>query len=262
MSSPTPFQSQFPHLARKPGPPGTGGGKTLVPLVVVGGGILVLGALGAAVGVWMVLSAPQFVPEELWEEQLAFVIESSVLPPGEDAAVLKEARRLARACKPAKMSAAQLEEVLTALQESPVFVLLDVGGIERDIVSASGLSQAEKEQGRRTVRRAARGVHAGKIPSREFYGALPAGHFYPTLLTVALSEDELMEYDNQFFDNQFFDDQFTGEPPPASDGDVRSALARLAALAEKAGVPDEPWMFDVSDEFATAVSGALAVARP
>jgi hypothetical protein len=155
------------------------------------------------------------------------------------------------------MSAAQLEEVLTALQESPVFVLLDVGGIERDIVSASGLSQAEKEQGRRTVRRAARAVHAGKIPSGEFYGALPAGHFYPTLLAVALSEDELMEYNNQFID-----DQFTGEPPPASDGDVRSALARLAALAEKAGVPDEPWMFDVSDEFAKAVSGALAVARP
>jgi hypothetical protein len=41
--------------------------------------------------------------------------------------------------------------------------------------------------------------------------------------------------------------------------DVRTAIARLQALADEAAIPDEHWTFDVSDEFAAAVNKALAV---
>jgi hypothetical protein len=250
MSSPTPFRSLLDRPSHPSEPAKAGGGKLLATLAIVGGGLLLLAAVGAAAGLWLVLSGPRFVPEELWEEQLLFVIEASVLPPGESDQILQEVRRLSQACEPRKMSSAQLEEVLTTLQQSPVFVLLDVGGIERDIVSASGLTDAEKEQARLAVRRAARGVQAGRIASGDFYAALPAGYFFPTQVAVALSDEDLWDYNSQF----------ESEPPPASDADVRAALLRLKTLADQAQVSGEPWTFDVGDEFAKAVSGALAVA--
>jgi hypothetical protein len=251
VSSPTAFQQQFPHLPRKEERAGASNTSVLITLALLGGSVLAIGLICVVAAVWFSLSRSAFVPEELWEEHLAWVIETSVLPRGEEAAVLKEVKRLADACGPEKITGDQHEEVLAALEESPVFLLLDVGGIERDVVSASGLSRTDKEQGKRTVRRAARGVHAGKTSVDEFYAALPPGLFYRTRLTVALTEEALDE----------FSAQFAAAALPASDDDVRAALNRLDELADKAGMPDENWKFDISDEFARAVSAALAKAN-
>jgi hypothetical protein len=126
----------------------------LPTLLVLGAGVLLLLVIGAAAGAWLVMSSPGFgyEAEEFWEEQLAWVVESSVLPRGEQAAVLKEVRRLAKACHPKRMSLAEQEEVLQELEKSPVFVLLDIGAIERDFIDVSGLPAAEMERGRRAAR--------------------------------------------------------------------------------------------------------------
>jgi hypothetical protein len=242
--------NQFPDPPRSSGD----NSKLLLSLAILGAGVLLLILMGAAAGVWLVWTSPDFGYEadEFWEENLAWVVETSVLPPGEQAAVLKDVKRLGQACHPLKMSLAQQEEVLTALENSPVFVLLDVGAIERDFIDVSGLSAAEKERGRRAARRAARGVHAGKISSGDFYSAWPTGHFYPSQIVVALDEEEYEDYYNEFPE----------EAPPITDADVRAAIARLAALADAAGIPDEEWTFDISDEFKAAVDKALAVVEP
>jgi len=252
MSNNSLFDRQFTGQPRETQPQTSSSGKLLLTLAIVGGGVILLFIVGAALGVWLVLSRQGYAAQELWEEHLAYVIETSVLPPGERTAVQQQVKRLARACSPMKMSQAQLEEVLSELEASPVFVLLDVGGIEQEIVGASGLSSAVQERARRTVRRAARGVHAGKIDSDDFYDALPPGYFFPTQLTVALRDEDLEEYNSQF-----------SEPTqPASDDDIKAALVRLTALADSAGIAFEPWTFDVSDEFTTAVDRALAVVEP
>ena len=242
--------NQFPDPPRSSG----GNGKLLLSLAILGAGVLLLFVIGIAAGAWLVWSSPGFgyEAEEFWEENLAYVVETSVLPPGEQAAVLKDVKRLGQECHPMKMSLAQQEEVLTELEKSAVFVLLDVGAIERDFIDVSGLPRAEKERGRRAARRAARGVHAGTISSGDFYSAWPAGHFYPSQIVVALDEEAYEDYYNQFPE----------EGPPITDGDVRAAVARLAELADAAGIQDEHWTFDMSDEFKAAVDKALAVVEP
>jgi hypothetical protein len=247
--------SRYAAFQQVPGPPPAGGnGKLLLSLLVLGAGVLLLAVLGAGVGAWLIWSLPEFgyEAEEFWEEQLAWVVETSVLPPGEQAAMLKDVRRLAKECHPLKMSLAQQEEVLTELERSPVFVLLDVGAIEQEYIDVSDLPKAEKQRAKRAARRAARGVHEGKISSSDFYSAWPAGHFYPSQIVVALDEDAYEDYYNQFPE----------EVAAASDADVRTSVARLTALADAAGIPDEHWTFDASDQFKAAIDKALAVVEP
>jgi hypothetical protein len=253
MSNQFRYDSSHPEPGSRHSADNSPAGRGLLTAVILGGGVVVLFVIGAALGAWLVLWRPaQYEATEYWEAELAYVVETSVLPPGEHASIYAQLRRLARECDPERMSEAQLEEVLAALENSPVFVLLDVGAIEQDIVAKSGLSATEREDWKKTVRRAARGVHAGKVHTADFYAALPAGFFYKTELTVTLTE----EWEEGAFDL----------PPapetPASDEVVRASLSRLRTLAENAGIPDEPWSFDASDEFTRAVERALAVVKP
>jgi hypothetical protein len=218
-------------------------------LLVLGGAVLLLFCGGAAAGLWLVLSGPHFEPEELWHEQLVYVIDTSILPAGEKKQVMSHVNRLAAACDSQVMDHGNLETVLTQLEASPVFVLLDVGWIDQAIVHAEGLSPAEQQAGGRTLIRAVRGVHAGRIASSEFYAALPKGYAYPTRLAIALDDEQLEAY---------YQGIEAETAPEASTDDIRAALARLKSLADGAAVPDEPWSYDISDEFGRAVDRALA----
>jgi hypothetical protein len=243
-----------PQPLPPPEPPRTDPSKTLWALLVLAGGVLALFCAGAAAGAWLVYSGPYFEPEELWHSQLAFVVENAELPPREEKQVMSHVRRLARACDLDRMHYEDLETVLKKLEDSPVFMLMDMELVEQDVVQAPGLSAEEQRAGRRTLMRVARGVHAGKITSAQFYSALPTGHFYPSRLTIALSEEEFDSY---------YDALDAAEIPEASTDDFRASLARLKALADEASIADEPWTFDISDEFAKAVDRALAdVAEP
>jgi hypothetical protein len=247
MSNQLSSEPRFPDPARPVEPRRN---QTLLTAAILIGGLVLLFGVGALGGLLLVLLMPtRYEASEDWEAFLAYVVETSVLPAGERTAIYAQVRRLARECDPEEMTEAQLAEVLTSLQSSSVFVLLDVGGIEHDLVAESGLTPTEKEDWQRAVRRAARGVHLGKVTSAEFYAALPPGFFYETKLTDALAED--------WYDE---DDELPTAPDrPAGDHELRAALARLRLLGERAGVPDKPWTFDISDEFTVAVERALAV---
>jgi hypothetical protein len=224
----------------------------LLTAAMMAGGLLFLGAIGAALGVWLVLSQPvQYEAREDWEAFLAFVVDTSVVPPGEREEIYGQIQRLAAACEARSLSPAEVEAVLSRLEKSAVFVLLDTGSIERDLIARSGLSPAEREQWKQAVRRAAYGVQLGKVSDVEFYDALPQGFFYPTNLTRVLS--------------QGWDGGTTGPEGidrSAADEDLRTALSRLRLLAENAGIPDEPWSPDVGEEFTAAVDRALAATEP
>ncbi len=220
----------------------------LLTAAIMAGGLLLLFAIGVALGFWLVLSQPvQYEANEDWEAFLAYVIDTSVVPPGEQAEVYGQIQRLAGACEARSLSPVEVEEVLAQLEKSSVFVLLDVGSIERDLIARSGLSAAEREQWKQAVRRAAHGVQMGRVSDVEFYDALPQGFFYPTDLTSVLSQGWVGGTTGP-----------EGMDRTAADEDLRSSLARLRLLAENAGIPDEPWSPDVGDEFKAAVDRALA----
>ena len=131
-----------------------------------------------------------------------------------------------------------------------MFVLLDQGGIEREIVAQSGLPAAEKQAASRTLERAVRGVCGGQIAASDFYRRYP-GYYLPCELTAFLNEEELDQYIERI-DSETFE--------PAGDDQVRESLARLQKLADQAGIADEPWTTDASDEFGRAIEAALEAA--
>jgi hypothetical protein len=235
-------------------PPRRGGNHILLGLLLLGGGTLLLFCIGAAGGMWLVLSGPYFEPEELWHQQLVYVIDTSVLPEDEKKDIMRHVKRLAVACDSDEMDYYELESVLMHLESSPVFMLLDVGWIDQAIVHAPVLPAAEQAAAARTLQRVARGVQAGKITSGEFYAALPKGYAQPTQLAIGLSDERLEAYYEQLEAEEFQE---------AGTGDIRASLARLKSLADGAGIPDEVWTFDISDQFGQAVDQALAsVAAP
>ena len=59
-------------------------------------------------------------------------------------------------------------------QNSPAFLLISAWGLEKAYLEPSGLPDEEKEQGRRTIQRAFRGLCEKKITPEQFRSVAPA----------------------------------------------------------------------------------------
>jgi hypothetical protein len=227
-------------------------GNVFLGLLLIGGGILILVSLGVVAGLSWAFSGALGVSDDLWREQIIATIEESDIPRSEKSELIAHVNRLAAACKSGEISRDQLRTTLDSLEDSPVFVVMDLGGIEQDIVFQSGLSAEERQAARTTLLRAVRGVFEGQISIDDFYGALPPGYFIRAELTAFLSQKELDEYFVQL-------DELPSEP--ATDEEVRRSLARLDQLAKDAGIRSAVWTIDLSDELGRAIDQARAGAR-
>jgi hypothetical protein len=218
-------------------------------LLLIGGGALILVSLAVVAGLGWAFSGR--LGESVWHEELLTTIEDSEIPRSEKSELVSHVNRLAAACRSGQINRDQLRTILTRLEESPVFVAMDLGGIEREVFVQSGLSQEERQAARNTLVRAVRGVFAGKISIDDFYGALPPGYYVRCELTAFLSQEELDQYYLEFDAEPF---------EPATDDQVRQSLARLDKLAKDAGIRLDPWTIDISDELAKAIEEARKAA--
>ena len=222
--APSPFQQ----------PPRKSGLSWLVSLLLIGLGFVFLGGVLCVAGVWYVASNIDTWVVGLGREAIVAGINESDLPKEEKAEIITQVDRVVVAYKEGKLTQADLERVLTDLEDAPALKALTLYGIENEFLEGSNLNEKELALGRTTFNRVLRGVYEGKISDEAFWNALPDEDSAAVRLASTNAND----------------DNF--------DEELRLALAKLKVLADNARIPDEHFQLDIGDEVKKLVDQALA----
>ena len=241
MSSPYP-QQQLPQFREEP-KSGCGCG---LPILLGCLGVVVVCLIACGGGIWYVANNADKWAVGWGREAVVAMIGEAQIPDQEKTEVIAQVDRVVGAYQARQITLQDLQRIMEELQQSPIFNMIAMWGIEKTHLDPSGLSDEEKQQGRRTIERALRGVYEKKITQDQLDGVLPA----------AAGTDSATEVKVQ-----------NGKPvviskttPPATrltDEEVRQLLTDLKQLADDAEIPDEPLQIDIGDEVKKAVDAAL-----
>ena len=122
---------------------------------------LLLVAVG--VGVWVSMNWKDWAAD-LGKQVAADAIAKSSLPAEDKARVLNRINQLADDFKVGKVSTEQLGKVMEQIAQSPLLPLGLVMAADEKYVKPSGLTDEDKDAGRRTLQRLARGAFEKTIP--------------------------------------------------------------------------------------------------
>lgn len=222
--APSPFQQ----------PPQRSGRNWLLSLVLIGLGFVFLGGVVCVAGVWYVASNIEGWVVGLGREAIVAGINDSELPPEEKQEIITQVDRVVAAYKEGKLTQADLERVMTELEDAPAIKALAMYGIENEYLEDSNLDEQELAQARTTFNRVLRGVYEGKISDETFWNALPDGEGEPVNLASTAANEN------------------------AQDDELRLTIAKLKVLADNARISDDPFTLDIGDEVKKLVDQALA----
>jgi hypothetical protein len=231
MSNPYPQQQFAPQTYPPPPQQASGSGCGMGLLIGCLGGA-VLCVLLCAGGIWWVSNNVGKLVAGVVRAGIVAVVNESELDAQEKTQVIAQIDRVVNAYKAGKLSNEELEKLFDELQDSPVFVLIQIYGTEAAYLQPSGLNDEEKAAGKRVFERVFRGINEKKIDFEDFNAAMP----------------ESMRPDPE---------DPGAERDPVSDEDLRTFLANLKKLADDAEIPDEPFEIDVSDELKKDVDKVL-----
>jgi len=159
-------------------------------------------------------------------------IDTSDLPAAEKDEVKVQVKRIATGFRDGKISAEQLGTIVQKLAQSPLMPTFVVMAVDKQYFNRSGLSDEEKAQGRKDLKRFARGMIDGKIDQKGIDAIM--SHI----------ADRKPDGEWQLRQN-------------VSDADLRAALAEAKSRADEAGIAEEPENVDPSDEFKRIIDEAL-----
>jgi hypothetical protein len=162
-------------------------------------------------------------------------IDQSQLPAQEKIDIKIQIDRVADAVRKGQLSGDQLHTLMQKLVESPLMTSFVAAAVEKQYFEKSGLSDEEKAEGKRTVRRFLRGTIDNKIDKQGFDAAMTH---------VA---------DRDVGGNWKLRQQ-------VSDDELRAFLAEAKARADAANIAEEPKDIDPSDEVKRIVDEALGEA--
>jgi hypothetical protein len=185
----------------------------------------------AAVGIWMWRNWRDLAATGA-TEVVSQMIDTTDLPVEERQEMKVELRRLTDALREGRLSIEQLVGIVESVVHSPLLTLFVVSAFEKQYLEASGLSEEEKAEGRRALRRFVRGAVDRKI-SEDASDAV-------------LSHVAEKQPDGTWQLKQ-----------RVSDAELRAALAAAARAAEEAGIPEEPEAVDASAELKRIVDEAM-----
>ncbi|USN98393.1 MAG: hypothetical protein H6810_09460 [Phycisphaeraceae bacterium] len=152
-------------------------------------------------------------------------INQSDLPAGEKPDMVAHVEDYADAFKAGDVNVEQFTKTMQALAEGSLIPVGMVQGIEEAYVKPSGLPDEEKAAATLALQRFARGLHESKIPVDAFEAmAAPIGE---------TNEDG------------DFHLKAKGE---VTDDMLREAIANAKSKADEAGIAQEPFVIDMSDE--------------
>jgi hypothetical protein len=245
------FNAYQRELAKQPA---SNGGRWFLGLMLVVLGFLFLGGLVVVGGVCYVASNFDRWLVGLGREAIVAMINDSEIPVAEKSDVIFQVDRIVNAYKQRKINAADLEKALSELGEAPALRVLALYGLEDIYLTSSGLTDDEIAAGRHAYERALRGVYEDKITSEDLYAVLGMD-----------AEDRLDADRRDAAPNAVSEDQgetitlvSDSRAKALTDEEVRHSLARLKRLADEAGIPDEPFHLDISDEVKKIVDHLLA----
>lgn len=203
-----------------------------------------IGCLGVALvlmlllagGIWLIYASRDKIKafvSDTAREAIVSGIRESELDEEEKQAVIAQVDRVADLYKSGEITTEQLGRIMEELAQSPLMGAIVVVSIESQYLHPSGLSEEEKQQGRRTMQRVFRGVLEEKIEQEELDDALK--------LIADRRDDRSIDF-----------------KASVEDDELREFLRLLQERAEAAGIPDEPFEIRISEQFQLAVDRALA----
>src|SRR4029453_10255212 len=172
------MSNQFAAFEQKPPnyyaePPRSSGSGCGLGLLIGCLGVFVVCVLLCAGSVWYVKQNAGKRMAGVVREVIVSMVKASEIPDGEKTEVIPQIDRVVAAYKQGKIKPEDLESMMKKLEKSPAFLLMQAWGLEKAYVEPSGLAADEKEQGRRTIQRAFRGLCEQKITQQQFMSVVP-----------------------------------------------------------------------------------------
>ena len=192
-------------------------------------GVLLL--IFAGLGIWIAMNWKEMAAD-FTKKVAADAVAKSSLPAQDKARILKRINELADDFKAEKVSTEQLVKVMEQIAQSPLLPLGMVMAADEKYLKPSSLSDDDKESGRRTLQRLARGAFEKTIPQNE--------------------TQEVMK--------------LVMEPQPGggerlkehlTDAELKTFLDKAKEKADAANVPDEPFEVNIADELEKAIDKVL-----
>ncbi|TXT36919.1 MAG: hypothetical protein FD138_840, partial [Planctomycetota bacterium] len=193
-------------------------------------GVLLLILTG--LGVWIFLNWKPLAAD-FTKQVAADAVARSSLPADDKARVLKRINQLADDFKTEKVSFEQLKQVIKKIAESPLLPLGMVMAADEKYLKPSGLSNDEKDEGRRTLQRLARGAFEKSIPQND------------TQQVMKLVMEPQPGGGNERLKERLTDDE------------LKAFLAKAKEKADAASVPDEAFEVNIADELEKAIDQVL-----
>ena len=184
-----------------------------------------------AIGAWIAMNWKTVVADGA-KKVAADAVAKSKLSADDKDRVLKRINQLADDFKGGKVSTEQLAKVMEQIAKSPLLPLGLLMAADEMYVKPSGLSDDDKEAGRRTLQRFARGAFEKSIPDSDLKDVMK-------LLTEKQPDgnDKLKER--------------------LTDVELQAFLKKAQEKADAANVPDEPFEVSIADELDKAIDKVL-----
>ena len=185
----------------------------------------------AAIGVWVAMNWKIWVADGT-KKVAADAVAKSKLSPDDKDRVLKRINQLADDFKGGTVSTEQLYQVMEQIAKSPLLPLGLLMAADETYLKPSGLSGDDKEAGRRTLQRFARGAFEKSIPDKD------------------LEEVMKLLMERQPDGSDKLKERLT-------DAELEAFLDKAQEKADAANVPDEPFEVSIADELEKAIDKVL-----
>lgn len=203
--------------------------KSWIPTCLISCGVIFLLLIAiCAGGAWYVSrQAP------IWlRDGLVKVVNDSDMAEKDKQAVVQQIDRLVDGFKAGKIGYFDMPRIVEKFARSPVFALVIVRAVQEGYLKPSGLPEEEKEAGRRTIQRIARGIVEQKLKQDDLESAV----------------DLIAE--NPGEDQRKIKKKLTDE-------ELRKFLAECKRIADEANIPDEEYAVDIGKEMTKTVDAIL-----
>lgn len=171
------------------------------------------------------------------------ITQQSDLPQDQKDKVLTSIKGVADDFKAGKITTEQLGKVMEEVVSGPLLPVGIVAAAEEKYMKPSGLSQEEKDAGKRTMQRFARGLFEKKVAEADAQKVLEPisqGHLHISVN----GQQTTTKQDFRLKDK-------------VNDAELRDFLARAKAKSDELQIPDEEYKVNVADELDKAIKKAL-----
>lgn len=215
----------------EPVPPQPSGCRNFAMGCGCAAGCLLLVAVG--IGVWITMNWKAWAAD-IGKQVAADAVAKSSLPEADKARIRNRINQLADDFKAGKVSTEQLGKVMEQIAQSPLLPLGLVMAADEKYVKPSGLTDEDKDAGRRTLQRLARGAFEKTIPEKDSQEVMKL----------------VMEPQPGGGSGERLKERLT-------DDELKAFLEKAKEKADTASVPDEPFEVNIADELEKAIDKVL-----